>query len=101
MARAARVAGFEHVNLDLIYATPGESDDDLRRTLDEADWENARWARFETLRLHRWSSGRVAVLGDAAHAMPPYLGQGAGHAKMNARGLADAVGAASTTKTSE
>ena len=35
MARAARVAGFEHVNLDLIYATPGESDDDLRRTLDD------------------------------------------------------------------
>ena len=35
MARAARDAGFEHVNLDLIYATPGESDDDLRRTLDD------------------------------------------------------------------
>ena len=35
MARAARAAGFEHVNLDLIYATPGESDDDLRRTLDD------------------------------------------------------------------
>ena len=35
MARAARAAGFDHVNLDLIYATPGESDDDLRRTLDD------------------------------------------------------------------
>jgi oxygen-independent coproporphyrinogen-3 oxidase len=35
MAKAARVAGFEHVNLDLIYGTPGESDDDLRRSLDE------------------------------------------------------------------
>lgn len=35
MARAARAAGFEHVNLDLIYATPGETDDDLRRTLDD------------------------------------------------------------------
>ena len=34
-ARAARAAGFEHVNLDLIYGTPGESDDDLRRSLDE------------------------------------------------------------------
>ncbi|HAN72679.1 MAG TPA: coproporphyrinogen III oxidase [Actinobacteria bacterium] len=34
-ARAARDAGFEHVNLDLIYGTPGESDDDLRRSLDE------------------------------------------------------------------
>jgi putative oxygen-independent coproporphyrinogen III oxidase len=33
-ARWARSAGFEHVNLDLIYGTPGESDDDLRRSLD-------------------------------------------------------------------
>jgi putative oxygen-independent coproporphyrinogen III oxidase len=32
----ARAAGFEHVNLDLIYGTPGESDDDLRRSLEEA-----------------------------------------------------------------
>lgn len=32
----ARDAGFEHVNLDLIYGTPGESDDDLRRSLDDA-----------------------------------------------------------------
>ena len=33
-AREARAAGFEHVNLDLIYGTPGESDDDLRASLD-------------------------------------------------------------------
>ena len=30
-AREARAAGFAHVNLDLIYGTPGETDDDLRR----------------------------------------------------------------------
>ena len=35
MARAARAAGFDHVNHDIIYATPVESDDDLRRTLDD------------------------------------------------------------------
>ena len=34
-AKAARAAGFEHVNLDLIYGTPGETDDDLHRSLDE------------------------------------------------------------------
>ncbi|NBO46184.1 MAG: coproporphyrinogen III oxidase [Actinobacteria bacterium] len=33
--RAAKEAGFEYINVDLIYATPGESDDDLRRTLDD------------------------------------------------------------------
>ncbi|MCX2731605.1 radical SAM family heme chaperone HemW [Saccharopolyspora sp. NFXS83] len=32
-AREARAAGFDHVNLDLIYGTPGETDDDLRASL--------------------------------------------------------------------
>ncbi|MBV9292889.1 MAG: coproporphyrinogen III oxidase [Frankiales bacterium] len=32
----ARAAGFEHVNVDLIYGTPGESDDDWRASLDAA-----------------------------------------------------------------
>ena len=35
-AREARAAGFDHVNIDLIYGTPGESDDDLRRSVDAA-----------------------------------------------------------------
>ncbi|MFJ7070875.1 radical SAM family heme chaperone HemW [Streptomyces sp. NPDC101115] len=32
----ARAAGFEHVNLDLIYGTPGESDEDWRASLEAA-----------------------------------------------------------------
>jgi putative oxygen-independent coproporphyrinogen III oxidase len=32
----ARRAGFEHINLDLIYGTPGESDADWRASLDAA-----------------------------------------------------------------
>jgi putative oxygen-independent coproporphyrinogen III oxidase len=35
-AADARTAGFEHVNLDLIYGTPGETDDDLARSVDAA-----------------------------------------------------------------
>ena len=35
-ARAASRAGFAHVNLDLIYGTPGESDDDLQRSVEDA-----------------------------------------------------------------
>ncbi|MGH3170907.1 MAG: radical SAM family heme chaperone HemW [Trebonia sp.] len=35
-ARWARKAGFEHVSLDLIYGTPGETDGDWRRSLDDA-----------------------------------------------------------------
>lgn len=33
-AQEARAAGFEHVNLDMIYGTPTETDDDVRATLD-------------------------------------------------------------------
>lgn len=33
-AGEALAAGFEHVSLDLIYGTPGESDDDLQRSVD-------------------------------------------------------------------
>jgi 2-polyprenyl-6-methoxyphenol hydroxylase-like FAD-dependent oxidoreductase len=48
----------------------------------------ARYDRFEYIRLKRWSKGKVAVLGDAAHAIPPNIGQGAGCAMMNALSLA-------------
>lgn len=33
-AREAAAAGFEHLNLDLIYGTPGERDEDLQASLD-------------------------------------------------------------------
>ncbi|WP_319451810.1 MULTISPECIES: radical SAM family heme chaperone HemW [unclassified Mycobacterium] len=35
-AAEALAEGFAHVNLDLIYGTPGETDDDLRRSVDAA-----------------------------------------------------------------
>ncbi|MBX9844095.1 MAG: FAD-dependent monooxygenase [Xanthobacteraceae bacterium] len=66
------------------------------RMRDEADWPQSHWAHFQTMRLKRWSAGRIAVLGDAAHAMPPYLAQGAGHAMMNALGLAESLREADT-----
>ena len=47
-----------------------------------------RYDRFELIRLKRWSEGKVAVLGDAAHALPPNIGQGGGCAMMNALALA-------------
>ncbi len=50
--------------------------------------EGGRWDRFETLWLTRWSSGKVAILGDAAHVMLPGLGQGCGTAMVNALSLA-------------
>lgn len=35
-AAEARAAGFDHVNLDLIYGTPGETDDDLLSSIEAA-----------------------------------------------------------------
>lgn len=52
-----------------------------------------RWDSFEIVKLKAWSAGRVAILGDAAHAMPPYLGQGGGCALMNALSVAVAASA--------
>jgi 2-methyl-3-hydroxypyridine 5-carboxylic acid dioxygenase len=50
-----------------------------------------RYDTYETLRLDSWSAGRVALVGDSAHGMPPTLGQGAGCAMMNALSIAVTV----------
>lgn len=50
--------------------------------------DDGRYDPFELVKLRRWSAGRVAILGDAAHAQPPNIGQGAGCGMMNALALA-------------
>jgi 2-methyl-3-hydroxypyridine 5-carboxylic acid dioxygenase len=52
---------------------------------------HGRYDAYETTKLERWSEGKVAIVGDAAHAMPPTLGQGANSAICNALGLAVAL----------
>src|SRR5262245_16469296 len=49
---------------------------------------DGRYDPFELIKLKRWSAGRVAILGDAAHAQPPNIGQGAGCGMMNGLALA-------------
>lgn len=60
--------------------------------------EGGRWDRFETVKLHRWSAGRVAIIGDAAHAQAPNLGQGGGCGLMNALALAHSLDATPTVE---
>jgi 2-polyprenyl-6-methoxyphenol hydroxylase-like FAD-dependent oxidoreductase len=50
--------------------------------------EQGRYDRFELIKLRRWSAGRAAIIGDAAHALPPNIGQGGGCSMMNALSLA-------------
>lgn len=63
----------------------------LAPLLDMISEAPTRWDMFEYIRAAAWSQGKVAFLGDAAHAQPPYLGQGGGTAMMNAVALAAAV----------
>lgn len=47
-----------------------------------------RWGLYEREPLPRWSFGRTTLLGDAAHAMQPHTGQGAGQSIEDAAVLA-------------
>jgi 2-polyprenyl-6-methoxyphenol hydroxylase-like FAD-dependent oxidoreductase len=53
--------------------------------------DDARWDIFSVIKLKSWSSGHVAIAGDAAHSQPPNLGQGGGMAMQNALGLTVAM----------
>jgi 2-polyprenyl-6-methoxyphenol hydroxylase-like FAD-dependent oxidoreductase len=51
--------------------------------------EVGRWDRAMRVTCRAWSRGRAVVVGDAAHAQPPNLGQGANLTFQNALALAD------------
>jgi 2-polyprenyl-6-methoxyphenol hydroxylase-like FAD-dependent oxidoreductase len=80
-------------NDETAKAVPVRKDDWKRwfpplQTLIDRIGSEGRYDRFELIKLKTWSAGHVAVLGDAAHALPPNIGQGGGCAMMNALSLA-------------
>ncbi|MEQ3551735.1 FAD-dependent monooxygenase [Pseudonocardia nematodicida] len=51
-----------------------------------------RWLRFRTVRCARWTAGRTALLGDAAHTAHFSIGSGTKLAMEDAIGLVEALG---------
>lgn len=49
------------------------------------------WSPYSIVKVSSWSAGQAAILGDAAHAQPPNLGQGAGMAMQSAVALGAAM----------
>ncbi|WP_345571344.1 FAD-dependent monooxygenase [Streptomyces plumbiresistens] len=80
---------------------PGPSDDKSKQYLEKLFAEqidghellvnNSRWGNFRTLRTHRWHSGNVVLLGDAAHTAHFSVGSGTKMAMEDAVALADSV----------
>lgn len=84
-----------------------EHADDVRTLFDEFTDERVRavfsrlasaqgviLTEIEELGLERWAQGRAVLLGDAAHAMTPNIGQGAGMAMEDAAVLAEELASA-------
>jgi salicylate hydroxylase len=53
--------------------------------------QTKRWALFDRAPLEQWTAGRATLLGDAAHAMLPFLAQGAAQCVEDAVTLADCL----------
>lgn len=82
------------------WSTPGDSAALEARFADWADparnllaaasiWR--KWPLFDRDPIQTWSTGRVALLGDAAHPMLPFLAQGAAQAIEDAGALGQAL----------
>lgn len=54
-------------------------------------WDQILTARYGDVRMRRWHGERIVVLGDAAHAMSPQLGQGVNLALADASCLAECI----------
>jgi 2-polyprenyl-6-methoxyphenol hydroxylase-like FAD-dependent oxidoreductase len=60
----------------------------LKSEIDILSRTSASQHSYSIVRCSSWQKGRVAIIGDAAHGLPPTLGQGVGLTLMNSRALA-------------
>jgi 2-polyprenyl-6-methoxyphenol hydroxylase-like FAD-dependent oxidoreductase len=98
---AGAVSLFWSVRLDRVAAVRAAGADAFRRELTTLapvatelsipSMDALLPASYRQVSLPRWSSGRLVLLGDAAHALSPQLGQGANLALLDAAALADAA----------
>jgi salicylate hydroxylase len=70
----------------------GDWDDRVPAMLSKAKDDVSVWAMYRRRRDPVWVDGRVALLGDACHAMLPYQAQGASQAMEDAAVLAEELG---------
>jgi 2-polyprenyl-6-methoxyphenol hydroxylase-like FAD-dependent oxidoreductase len=90
----------------LAFTCPADDEPGKRSPLDHESWSRSfphwahlirrvdavlAWGQYSTISVRSWSAGRTAILGDAAHAQPPNLGQGGGMAMQVGLALAAAM----------
>lgn len=83
------------------FLTEFEGWDERLLELIRAGGTPGRWALLDRAPLTRWSHGPVTLLGDAAHPMFPFFGQGAAQSVEDAAVLAGCLASASSSSSSE
>jgi salicylate hydroxylase len=84
----------------ILAAEFADRDPWLSRLLSRID-TTFRWRLYDRDPLPRWTNGRLALLGDTAHAMLPHMGQGANQAIEDGMALATLMRGTDATDVTE